>query len=340
MPQLLLIADTSVSEALGSKLLKAFTEVEASQEWTVITSYTSPALTYSPSMRRLRGKIFYRLADKRSWEWWNYQESLLKLVREQQPDLVLVTGVLPLQKRIFDVIHGYGGRIVNYLTDDPWNTIHKRNKFISNLKLYNHIFSTKSELQHRLKDAGCCSTSWLPFAYDPTLHYPVNEPWGEEIVFIGTGAQERVPWLEALSDLKDTKKTIYGNNWGGISPSGWEKKPAVTGSAYCKTIVKARIVLGLVRKANGDQSTDRSYEIGAIGGCGLYQDTSEHRKLLRGYPEAGFFSDHDDLKQKARYLLNRPTLQKKLRECAHSELQKPEHTYAARLNTILGWFDQ
>ena len=51
-----------------------------------------------PSMRRLRGKIFYRLADKRSWEWWNYQESLLKLVREQQPDLVLVTGVLPLQK--------------------------------------------------------------------------------------------------------------------------------------------------------------------------------------------------------------------------------------------------
>ena len=100
------------------------------------------------------------------------------------------------------------------------------------------------------------------------------------------------------------------------------------------------MVLGLVRKANGDQSTDRSYEIGAIGGCGLYQDTAEHRKLLRGYPEAGFFYDHDDLKQKVRYLLNRPTLQKQLRECAHAELQKPEHTYAARLNTILEWFDQ
>ena len=47
MPQLLLIGDTSVPEALGSKLLKGFMEVQASQEWTVTTSYTSPALTYS-----------------------------------------------------------------------------------------------------------------------------------------------------------------------------------------------------------------------------------------------------------------------------------------------------
>ena len=340
MPQLLLIGDTSLPEALGSKLLKGFTEVQSNQEWRVITSYTSPAPTYSPSMKRLRGKIFYRLADKRSWEWWNYQESLFKLASDQQPKLILVTGVLPLQRRIFDVIHGYGGKIVNYLTDDPWNPIHKRHKFISNLKHYDHIFSTKDELQSRLKNAGCCSTSWLPFAYDPTLHYPVNECWGEEIVFVGTGARERLPWLEALSDLKETKKTIYGNSWDGINPDGWEKKAAIIGREYCRTIMQARIVLGLVRKANGDQSTDRSYEIGAIGGCGLYQDTAEHRKLLRGYPEDGFFSDQDDLKQKVRYLLNRPTLQKQLRECAHAELQKPEHTYAARLNTILEWFDQ
>lgn len=340
MPQLLLLGDTSIPEALGSKLLKGFTKPQTSREWNVITSYTSPALTYSPSMRRLRGKIFYRLAGKRSWEWWDYQKTLLELVRQKKPDLVLVTGVLPLQTSIFDVIHGYGGKIVNYLTDDPWNPIHKRNKFVSNLKHYNHIFSTKNELQNRLKNAGCCSTSWLPFAYDPTLHYPVNEPWGEEIVFIGTGARERLPWLEALSGLSNTKKTIYGNSWEDLNPDGWEKKPAVTGNTYCKTIVKARIVLGLVRKANGDQSTDRSYEIGAIGGCGLYQDTAEHRKLLRGYPEAGFFNDHDDLKQKVLQLLVQPTLQKQLREIGHAELQKPEHTYATRLNTILEWFNQ
>ena len=54
-------------------------------------------------------------------------------------------------------------------------------------------------------------------------------------------------------------------------------------------------MLGLVRKANGDFSTDRSYEIGAIGGCGLYQDTVEHRTLLNGYPDQGFFKDPKEL---------------------------------------------
>ena len=51
MPLLLLIGDTSVPEALGSKLLKGFSEPQASQKWKVITSYTSPAQAYSPSMK-------------------------------------------------------------------------------------------------------------------------------------------------------------------------------------------------------------------------------------------------------------------------------------------------
>ena len=59
------------------------------------------------------------------------------------------------------------------------------------------------------------------------------------------------------------------------------------GEDYCKAINGAKVVLGLVREANGDQSTDRSYEIGAIGGCGLYQDTIEHRQLLQNYPDEG-----------------------------------------------------
>ena len=37
-------------------------------------------------------------------------------------------------------------------TDDPWNPIHKRNKFISNLKQYDHIFSTKDELAKTVKE--------------------------------------------------------------------------------------------------------------------------------------------------------------------------------------------
>ena len=141
---------------------------------------------------------------------------LQKQIEELKPDLVLVTGVLPLDKKIIATVKSQGGCIVNYLTDDPWNPIHQRRSFLANLPDYNHIFSTKQTLQARLKQAGTPSTSWLPFAYDPDLHYPVPREEGADVVFIGTGAQERLHWLNAVAKLPGVQRRIYGNSWEGI----------------------------------------------------------------------------------------------------------------------------
>jgi spore maturation protein CgeB len=340
MKQLLLIGDTSLSEALGSKLLRGRKILKTVDHWQINVSYHSPAPNYSPSMNRKRGKIFYRLADKRSYEWWGYQESLLKQVQELRPDLVLVTGVMPLDRRIFRIIEKQGGSIVNYLTDDPWNPIHRRHSFITNLPSYNHIFSTKKALQSRLKKAGAPSTSWLPFAYDPELHYPVQAKGGADVVFIGTGDQERLAWLKAVTDIPGIQRRIHGNSWRGITTPGWEQQPAVTGECYCQAISGAKVVLGLLRAKNGDQSTDRSYEIGAIGGCGLYQDTNEHRQLLPEYPEEGFFKDPAQLTQRIIDVLADAGLQQKLRSIGAKAIRKPKNTYGARLETILQWVEQ
>lgn len=334
---LLLIGDTSLPEALGSKLIRGGKTLELQKDWKTSISYHSPAENYSPSMERKRGKAFYRLAGKRSWEWWSYQQLLLRQVQELKPDLVLVTGILPLDARIFKAIKSQGGQIVNYLTDDPWNPIHKRRSFIGNLPAYDHIFSTKKSLECRLKQAGTSSTSWLPFAYDPELHYPVQTEAVVDVVFIGTGAEERVPWLKAITELPGIQRRIHGNSWRGISTPGWEQLPAVTGENYCKAINGAKVVLGLLRAANKDQSTDRSYEIGAIGGCGLYQDTEEHRQLLAEYPEEGFFEDPTSLAKRVKDLLDDPGLQQRLRSIGAKVIRTPQNTYAARLQSILRW---
>ena len=163
---LLLIADTSVPEALGSKFLRGAQQAGLDPERDLLVAYTSPAPAFSPSMGRLRGKVFYRLADRRSWEWWGFQRQLIALIEQHKPRLVLVTGILPLAPQVFQAIRASGGRIVNYVTDDPWNPIHRRRCFLRNLKSYNHIFSTKEALRQRLEAAGTPSTSWLPFAYD------------------------------------------------------------------------------------------------------------------------------------------------------------------------------
>ena len=338
-----MIADTSAPEALGSKLVRGAEAIGLRVGHDLKITYSSPAPQFSRSMQRLRGKLFYRLADRRSWEWWGFQRRLLDQIRTLRPKLVLVTGVLPLHPSVMNKIKEEGGRIANYLTDDPWNPIHRRRSFLRNLHLYDHIFSTKQALRGQLEKAGTPSTSWLPFAYDPALHHPPIQSSvlpATDVLFIGTGASERLPWLLALQDLPGVQCRIHGNSWERLGTPGWDRRPAVTGEDYCSAIHSAGIALGLLRQANGDLSTDRSYEIGAIGGCGLYQDSLEHRALLAHYPDEGFFSSPPQLRERVQHLLENPGLRKKLRELGTQALRRPEHTYAARLQTMLQWSDQ
>ena len=340
--RLLMLADTATPEALGSKFLAgAGTAGLDIGEWAV--AYLSAVPNFSPSMARLRGKIFYRLADRRSWEWWGFQRHLLTRIEALRPRLVLVTGILPLSASVFEAVHRQGGQIVNYLTDDPWNPNHRRRCFLANLRHYDHIFSTKKALRQQLESAGARSTSWLPFAYDPSQHSPpAADPsdaqrYNVDVAFVGTGAPERLPWLAALADLPGLRRRIYGNSWKGLTSPGWEQHGAVTGESYPRAIHNAKLVLGLLRQANGDLSTDRSYEIGAIGGCGLYQDSEEHRALLPDYPDVGFFNTPAQLREHALAILADPTLQANLRQRGAAALRRPEHTYGARLRTILEW---
>lgn len=335
-----MIADTSVPEALGKKLVRGSEALGLKVGTDLSIAYSSPAPHFSPSMQRLRGKLFYRIADRRSWEWWRFQRQLKEEIRTTKPRLVLVTGILPFETSIFKEVKERGGHIVNYLTDDPWNPIHRRRSFLRNLRYYDHIFSTKQALCRRLENAGTPSTSWLPFAYDPALHHPPlgkSSKQAADVLFVGTGAAERLPWLEALKDLPEVRRRIHGNNWRGLNTRGWELQPAVTGEAYCEEIHSAGIVLGLLRQANGDLSTDRSYEIGAIGGCGLYQDSNEHRSLLPQYPDEGFFSTPAQLRERVEHLLENPELRQRLRKLGGQALRRPEHTYTARVQTMLKW---
>ena len=340
--RLLLLADTTTPEALGSKFLAGAAAAGLTNRELAV-AYTSAVPSFSPSMARLRGKVFFRLADRRSWEWWGFQRHLLARIEALQPRLVLVTGILPLAPSVFDAVHRQGGRIVNYLTDDPWNPIHRRRSFLANLPHYDHIFSTKQALRRRLEAAGAPSTSWLSFAYDPSLHAPPAadpgdaERYAVDVAFVGTGATERLPWLAALADLPGLRRRIYGNSWKGLRSPGWEQHGAVTGEAYARAITHAQLVLGLLRQANGDLSTDRSYEIGAIGGCGLYKDSEEHRALLPDYPDVGFFNTPAQLREHALTILADPSLQAQLRQLGAAALRRPEHTYGARLRTILEW---
>ena len=337
--RLLLVGDTSSPEALGSKFVRNFREAGFKDRREIVTRYTSPAVYFSPSMKSIWGKIFYRLADRRSVEWWKFQTELREVLKEMQPSVVLVTGILPLSNGVFEEVERYGGKIVNYLTDDPWNKIHRRRCFLRNIGKYDHIFSTKRDLCAKLIMNGANGSSFLPFAYDPYIHYEPDgkADQGPDVVFIGTGAKERLFWLNAVESFGRIEKKIYGNSWEGVPVSSWEKRESVIGHEYCKKVFEAKVILGILRKSNGDLSTDRSYEIGAIGGCGLYQDTDEHRRLLPSYPDEGFFGDPGELRNRLKALLEDEGLRWELRNAGKKDIRKEENTYGYRLKSIMEW---
>ncbi|MBA4445336.1 hypothetical protein FHK94_07595 [Cylindrospermopsis raciborskii CS-506_D] len=109
---------------------------------------------YESSLNHLWGKVFYRIAQRRTLEWFDFQRKILDLIGKFQPQLVIVTGIIPLGQDIFHTIHNYQGKIVNYLTDNPWNPALGSPIFRDNLRLYDCVFSTKTAIIPQLLRVG------------------------------------------------------------------------------------------------------------------------------------------------------------------------------------------
>ncbi|MEH2464009.1 CgeB family protein [Nostoc sp.] len=309
---------------------------------------TCDTSNYAPSMKYIWGKGLFKLSGKRPLEWWSFNSHLANTIQEFQPQLVFVTGIFPLEDSLFRLCSKKLIKIVNYLTDYPWNTFHYSSKFIDNLKHYDLVFSTKSKILTKLIQHGVKQAKFLPFAYDPFLHYEpqnihsnIKEKFDSDICFVGRADSERIPYLDAIAELNNNLiLKLYGGAWENINVKNWEKHPVVVNEEYRLALSCSKLALGIVRKHNQDESTLRTFEIAACGGCGIYEDTSEHRQILDGYPEYGFFSSPEDLASKCKWLLENPIEREQMRQLGIQLVVKESNTYTARLKTILQWWSQ
>ena len=342
--KILLICNTSTDSYLGSNLGAMFKRAseDLSLDFSTIDNSFS---NYAPSMKQIWGKAFFKLSGKRPIEWWSFNQRIITTLLDKEPKFVLVTGIFPLSDDVFNTCLKINCKIANYLTDYPWNPHHFSKKFVSNLLKYDLVVSTKTEILSELKNYGVKNVKFLPFAYDPFLFYQPESPnlsevgsFSTDVCFIGMGDVERIPFLEAISSLVDfnlKKLKIYGPHWDRISVNGWQRFSSIQGEDLRMAIYCSKITLGIVRKRNRDQSTMRTFEIAACGGCGIYEDTSEHREILLGYPDYGFFSSPQDLGEKCKWLLENPVELEQMRQTGIKLIVKEDNTYAARLKKIL-----
>jgi spore maturation protein CgeB len=101
-------------------------------------------------------------------------------------------------------------------------------------------------------------------------------------------------------------------------------------------VSSAAVCLGLVRRANRDGHSMRTYEVPAMRGCVLTERTADHEALFGADRDAvAYFSTIAEAVTQARALLDAAEMRARLAARAHDLITGSAHTYADRLTTIL-----
>jgi spore maturation protein CgeB len=287
-------------------------------------------------------KLNWHLRGRRPPGMGPFGESVVAACRIERPSWLVATGLAPLSGNVLERIRGMGILTINYLTDDPWNPAHRAGWFFDTLPHYDCIFSTRRANLEDLVHAGCRKVKYLPFAYDPQIHFPEcletdteRDRFDADILFFGGADCDRVSWILALIHA-GFKVVLYGGYWERYHETRRLTRGHADVATLREAVAGAKVALCLVRRANRDGHAMRSFEIPAMGGCMLTEDTEEHREIFG--PEGNavvYFRTVDEMVNKARWLIDHPDERKRLAAAAHRLIVTGPNTYKDRLATML-----
>jgi spore maturation protein CgeB len=254
-------------------------------------------------------------------------------------NVLLATGLAPLSKQALVQLAGHEVRTVNFLTDDPWNSVHRTEWFLDALPCYDTVFNPRRANIPDLETHGCRDVRYLPFAYDPRLHFPagdgVDRACQSDVLFIGGADRDRVPVCDALVRA-GLNLALYGDYWNRF-PSLAHAYHGYAVPETCRhATAAAKIALCLVRKANRDGHTMRSLEAAAMGACMLVEDSIEHRELFGPEGEAvSYFDSIAQMTEKAVWLSGHADKRRELATAVLRRISQAPNTYADRLTEMI-----
>jgi hypothetical protein len=156
------------------------------------------------------------------------------------------------------------------------------------------------------------------------------------VLFVGGADADRLPYTRALTE-GGLSLDLYGSLWDRYP----EFRPLCRGHADLalqrRLTPAAKMVLCLVRRANRDGHSMRSFEVPAMAGCMLLEDTPEHREIFGPDGECvTYFGSVAEMVSRARWLSEHPAERARLARAAHARVTGGANTYANRLLEMLG----
>jgi len=291
---------------------------------------------------RWRQKIEWWMRGHRPARLAAFSAEVVDAVRRRRPSHVITTGLAPLDARALEAIGALGARRMNFLTDDPWNPAHRAPWFLQALARYDHVFSPRHANMSDIAAIGGPTVSYLPFAYAPAQHFP-EPPAGDaeraafeaDVVFAGGADPERVrlvtPFISA-----GFRVALYGGYWDRYPATRASARGHADPRRLRKAIGGGRVSLCLVRRANRDGHSMRSFEVPAIGACMVVEDTEEHRAIFGPAGEAVVYAKTvPEMVEAAGALVADASRRAGLADRAHRLIFNGPSTYADRLRAML-----
>ena len=260
--------------------------------------------------------------------------------------MLITTGFAPIDCKTLGTIGEIGIRRVNFSTDDPWNPIHRAPWFLRSLSNYDLVFTAREANIGDFLAAGTKRVRHLPFAYcqhhhfieTPTTPVEIRE-LACDLLFIGASDKDRLPYVRAAIDA-GLDVALYGLYWDRYPETRERSRGLADVPTMRKATQAASTCLCLVRRANRDDNAMRTFEIPAMGGCGLMEDTTVHRSLF-GPPGdcVLYFRTPQEAITHAIRLRDDAEGRAGLRQAAHARIQDQRNTYRDRLVSMLSELD-
>ena len=290
------------------------------------------------SGNRILRAALWRFGDRRLPGMHRFSKSLVAACKQSTPEILIATGAAPLTAAALRTLRAMGIVCVNYSTDDPWNPALRAFWHLRSLPQYDAVFTTRRANIGGFADIGCGNVHYLPFGYDEWLSCRrpgSSEAPAPEVLFAGGADRDR---LEFMTEFLRTgpRIALVGRYWRRFPAT----RPYAFGQwdpeALCALTAAAKVNLCLVRRANRDGHVMRSFEIAALGGCMLAEDTAEHREIFGPDGDAVvYFRTPREAAERARSLLADPAERARLSEAVRARISCGGHTYRDRLTTIL-----
>jgi hypothetical protein len=266
----------------------------------------------------------------------------IDFVKQHQPTHILVFKGMQLYPQTIQLLKKLGCFIANYNPDHPFILTDKGsgNQYVTDAVPYYdlHFCYSKLLMQTIEKNYGL-PTVFLPFGYELSDEVYEKALQQEEILqpcFIGNPDKERIAFIKSL--LKEgITLAVYGHHWERYfsTTAQLTLHPACHHQDYWFTLQRYRVQINFLRKHNVDSHNMRTFEIGAIGGVQLANDTTEHREFFEEDKEIFLFKTTSECAEKIRFLL--ALLPQKINEVRLNARQRSvlgNYTYASRVQTI------